>query len=481
MSDEWDVIVVGAGTAGIPTAIFAGQRGASVLLIEADDRIGGTLHWSTGQMTAAGTKLQKKLGIIDDPEWHIDDCQRISEGELHPTLGRLAIENAADSFDWLTDNGLEPAPGLDLPVAGWGHEPHRTRRYAWGENGGISVLEAMQPLLDHEIGRGTVTLSLETKMTKLLTKGGAVVGVEVEARDGTKAEVHGQNVVLTTGGYAANPDLWKELTPQYPLRSYCNPYSRGEGLMAAREIGARVNGGDKFLCSFAGVMQDPDDPLSARTGVKLNPHFRPPWEIFVNRAGKRFVREDHPSVDHREHALLEQDGMEMFIVFDEGIRQNSPHFHADIEREHAAKLFGNHVSYFKGDTIAELAAQCGVDAANLEASIAAYNEAVEARKDSAFGRESLPRPIDTGPYLAIRAVGFTVLSPGGLDLDDDLRVVDTKGKPIPNLFASGEVLGKARLSGKTYLSGMSLLPAITFGRLLGQKLLKWEGAREAAE
>ena len=481
MNDEWDVIVVGAGTAGIPTAIFAGQRGASVLLIEADNRIGGTLHWSSGQMTAAGTKLQKKHGIIDDPEWHIDDCQRISGGELHPTLGRLAIENAADSFDWLTDNGLEPAPGLDLPVAGWGHEPHRTRRYAWGENGGISVLEAMQPLLDHEIGRGTVTLSLETKMTKLLTKGGAVTGVEVEARDGTKAEVLGQNVVLTTGGYAANLDLWKELTPQYPLRSYCNPYSRGEGLVAAREIGARVNGGEKFLCSFAGVMQDLDDPLSARIGVKLNPHFRPPWEIFINRAGKRFVREDHPSVDHREHALLDQDGMEMFIVFDEGIRQNSPHFHADIEREHAEKLFGNHASYYKGDTIVELAAQCGVDAANLKATIATYNEAVESGSDSEFGRESLPRPINTGPYLAIRAVGFTVLSPGGLDLDDDLRVVDTEGKPIANLFASGEVLGKARLSGKTYLSGMSMLPAITFGRLLGQKLLKWEGAREAAE
>ena len=265
-----------------------------------------------------------------------------------PTLGRMAIENAADSFDWLTDNGLEPAPGLDLPVAGWGHEPHRTRRYAWGENGGLSVLEVMEPLLDHEIGRGTVTLSLQTKMTKLLTNNGAVIGIEVEARDGTKAEVHGKNVVLTTGGYAANPELWKELTPQYPLRSYCNPYSRGEGLMAAREIGARVNGGEKFLCSFAAVLQDPDDPLSARGGVKLNPNFRPPWEIFVNRAGKRFVREDHPSVDHREHALLEQDGMEMFIVFDEGIRQNAPHFHAEIEREHAVKLFDTHPSLLQG-------------------------------------------------------------------------------------------------------------------------------------
>ena len=478
MSDNWDVIVVGAGTAGIPTAIFAGQRGARLLLIEADSRIGGTLHWSSGQMTASGTKLQRKHGIDDHPDWHFNDCQRISGGTVSESLGRLAIDNAADSFDWLMDNGFEPAP--ETPVAGWGHEPHRVRRYSWGENGGLSVLEAMEPLLDKEIARGTVTLSLETKLTGLVVEKGAVVGIEAEARDGTKATITGQNVVLTTGGYAANPELWAELTPGYPLRSYCNPYSRGDGILAAREIGAKVDGGDQFLCSFAGVMHDPDDPLSARTGLILNPQFRRPWEVYVNRSGKRFVREDHPSVDHREHALLDQEGMEMFIVFDEGIRQNAPHFHAEIEREHAAKLFDAHPSYFKSETLAELAAQCGIYAANLEATVAQYNKAVEAGVDS-LGRESLPRPIDTPPYFAIRAVGFTVLSPAGLDADLDLCVLDTSSRPIPNLYASGEVFGKARLSGRTYLSGMSLLPAITFGRLLGQKLLTWKGAREAAE
>ncbi len=479
MSDNWDVIIVGAGSAGIPTAIFAGQRGARVLLIEADSRIGGTLHWSSGQMTAAGTKLQKSLGIEDHPDWHFEDCQRILGGTMNETLGRLAIDNAAVTFDWLMDIGFEPIP--ETPVAGWGHEPHRVRRYAWGENGGLSVLEVMEPLLDIEIGRGNVTLSLETRLTDLVVEEGAVVGVRAEARDGTIATIRGQNVVLTTGGYAANPELWADLTPGYPLRSHCNPYSRGDGIVAAREIGAKVDRGELFLCSFAGVMQDPDDPLSARMGLTLSPQFRMPWEIYVNRAGKRFLREDHPSVDHRENALLEQDGMEMFVVFDEGIRQNAPHFDPEVEREHVAKLFGNHPSYFKADTLADLAAQCGIDAANLEASVAEYNQAVETGTDPAFGRQVFARPIDTPPYLAIHAVGFTVLSPGGIDADTGLHVLDNAGQPIPNLYASGEVFGKARLSGRSYASGMSLLPAITFGRLLGQKLLTWEGARQAAE
>ena len=479
MSDNWDVIIVGAGSAGIPTAIFAGQRGARVLLIEADSRIGGTLHWSSGQMTAAGTKLQKSLGIEDHPDWHFEDCQRILGGTMNETLGRLAIDNAAVTFDWLMDIGFEPIP--ETPVAGWGHEPHRVRRYAWGENGGLSVLEVMEPLLDIEIGRGNVTLSLETRLTDLVVEEGAVAGVRAEARDGTIATIRGQNVVLTTGGYAANPELWADLTPGYPLRSHCNPYSRGDGIVAARKIGAKVDRGDMFLCTFGGVMQDPDDPLSVRMGLTLNPRFRIPWEIYVNRAGKRFVREDHPSVDHREHALLEQDGMETFVVFDEGIRQNAPHFDPEVEREHVAKLFGNHPSYFKADTLADLAAQCGIDAANLEASVAEYNQAVETGTDPAFGRQVFARPIDTPPYLAIHAVGFTVLSPGGIDADTGLHVLDNAGQPIPNLYASGEVFGKARLSGRSYASGMSLLPAITFGRLLGQKLLTWEGARQAAE
>ena len=477
MQEEWDVIVVGAGTAGIPAAIFSGQRGAKVLLIEADERIGGTLHWSTGQMTAAGTKLQKKLGIEDHPDWHYEDCMRISGGDLHPTLAKIAINNAAGSFDWLMDNGFEVSP--ETPVAGHGHEPQRVRRYAWGPNGGLSVLEVLEPILDAEIAKGTVTLSLETKLSTLIFNEGKVVGVNIEARDGTKAEIYGKNVVLTTGGYAANEDLWKQMTPNYPLRSWCNPYSRGDGIVAAKHIGAKVDGGNEFLCSFAGIMQDPNDPLSVRSGLILNPHMRQPWEIFVNIKGERFVREDHPSVDHREHALLDQPGMEMFIVFDEGIRQNSPNLNHEIERDHAKNLYGKHPAYFKADTIEGLADQCGMDEQKLKNSILEYNLAVDKVKGDKFNRESLPRPINKAPYLAIRAVGFTVLSPGGLDVDDDFRVLDQDSRPISNLYAAGEIYGKSRLSGKTYLSGMSLLPALTFGRLLGQNILHWEDTFEA--
>ena len=145
------------------------------------------------------------------------------------------------------------------------------------------------------------------------------------------------------------------------------------------------------------------------------------------------------------------------------------------------KLFDSHPSYFKADTIEELAKKCGMVPEKLENSIKKYNLAVDKEEVDPFGRESLPRPINRSPFLAIRAVGFTVLSPGGLDVDINLNVLDSSGVPIPNLYAAGEIYGKSRLSGATYLSGMSLLPALTFGRLLGQKLLQWGGNLKAAE
>ncbi len=480
MRTIWDVIIVGAGSAGIPAAIFAGRRGARVLLVEADNRIGGTLHWSSGQISAAGSRVQKELGIEDSPQEHYDDAQRIVGGGIDPVLGRLAIDNAAGTLDWLMDNGLELDPVT--PTAGLAHEPYRTRRYCWGTNKAISILDVMGPLLMTEVGRGTVDLRLETTFTGLVREdGGAVTGVTVRTKDGAE-ETHGSaNVLLTTGGYAASPELWAKMTPHAPLRSHVNPFSRGEGIIAAQAIGAKVDGGERFICTFGGVMDDPADPLSTMLCLQLAPQVRVPWEIFVNVHGKRFVREDHPSVDHREHALLAQDEMRLYIVFDEGIRQNAPPVDILHGREGMAERLGNHPSYLKAGTIAGLAKQAGLDAATLEGTIARYNASVDSGKDPEFGRETMIRRIEKPPFYAISAVGCTVLSPGGIVANGALQVIGSDGAPIPHLFAAGEVLGFARLSGEGFVGGMSLMPAMTFGRLLGQSLLKWEGARAAAE
>ena len=134
MTDSWDVIIVGAGSTGLPAAIFAAQRGGRVLHLEADSRVGGTLHWSSGQIAAAGTRLQKRLGIEDSAEAHYADAQRITNNTIDPVLGKLAIDNAADTIDWLEDIGFEFA--AEAPQAGVVHEPYTVRRYYWGKQPG---------------------------------------------------------------------------------------------------------------------------------------------------------------------------------------------------------------------------------------------------------------------------------------------------------------------------------------------------------
>jgi len=469
ISDRYDVIVIGAGSAGLPLAIRAAERGGQVLQVEADYRIGGTLHWSSGQISAAGTRLQRSQGIEDSPDEHFRDAQRIAHGRIDPVVLRLFVDQAAATIDWLMDLGFAPAPGT--PVAGEAHEAYSTRRYLWGANKGLSILEALRPTHDRLVRDGRIDLRLQTRMTRLLTDArGAVSGVRASTPNG-EVEFLGKNIVLASGGYAANPELWKKLTPAYPLCSHANPYSRGDGIVAASELGAPVDGSDKFLCTFAGVLEDPRDPRSGAF-LLLSPGARKVWEIFVDQRGRRFMQEDHPSIDYRERALLRQPGTRMNIVFDHAILQNAATITLDPTAAYRAR-FGRHPAFVKAKTLAELARKLGMPAANLRRSVRDYNAAVAARIDSQQGKQFLIRPIEKPPFYAIKAQGLTVLSPAGLKVDRKLRVIGGNGRPIRNLYAAGEVLGFGRTSGDAFVGGLSLTPALTFGRLLGEHLLSW--------
>jgi len=469
ISDRYDVIVIGAGSAGLPLAIRAAERGGQVLQVEADYRIGGTLHWSSGQISAAGTRLQRSQGIEDSPDEHFRDAQRIAHGRIDPVVLRLFVDQAAATIDWLMDLGFAPAPGT--PVAGEAHEAYSTRRYLWGANKGLSILEALRPTHDRLVRDGRIDLRLQTRMTRLLTDArGAVSGVRASTPNG-EVEFLGKNIVLASGGYAANPELWKKLTPAYPLCSHANPYSRGDGIVAASELGAPVDGSDKFLCTFAGVLEDLRDPRSGAF-LLLSPGARKVWEIFVDQRGRRFMQEDHPSIDYRERALLRQPGTRMNIVFDHAILQNAATITLDPTAAYRAR-FGRHPAFVKAKTLAELARKLGMPAANLRRSVRDYNAAVAARIDSQQGKQFLIRPIEKPPFYAIKAQGLTVLSPAGLKVDRKLRVIGGNGRPIRNLYAAGEVLGFGRTSGDAFVGGLSLTPALTFGRLLGEHLLSW--------
>lgn len=484
MTQPWDVIVVGAGTAGMPTAIFAAERGARVLLVEHDNKVGGALHYSGGQMAATGTRLHRERGIDDSPDEFLEDIRRISHNTHNEDMIRIVTRESGATIDWLLDLGYQVDPVC--PAILIVHEPYMTKRSFWGLEKGLSIIKALEPRVRTLAAEGRIDLRFETEFVGLLRgENGAVTGIETRDRDGVRAQHVGANVVVTTGGYAASPEMFERFSPGRPYYSATNPRAKGSGLAILSAAGAKVEGGDKVLPSYSCVLDDPRDPtcktfiggsgdaLSAYVWLDTAPQSRLPWEVHVNINGERFVREDVASVDHREVELRKQPEWRFFIVFDEGIRQNAPKITRTWSDDELKAALGAHPSFLKAPTLDNLARQMNVDASVLASTLTRYNGFVAMGHDPDFGREFLPRKIAKPPFYAIRCVGMSVMSPAGIVVDTQFRVIDATGKPIPNLYAAGEILGYARLGGEAFVPGMSVTPALTFGRLLGKQVLQW--------
>jgi fumarate reductase flavoprotein subunit len=462
-----EIIVVGAGTAGLAAAAELATRGARVTLIEKSDRIGGTLHVSAGQMSAAGTKLQRARGIVDTPEAHFADAMRISKGTADAALVRRAVELAPDTVDWLMDEGFDLDPVC--PGILHFHEAYRAPRTYWGRAGGRSILAVLERAFARARAGGRIDLRFGTRLVDLIAERGDVRGVRVAGPAG-EAEIRGDSIVLATGGYGADRALFASLTCGHALFSACVPTSTGDGIAAAQRIGARVDGGDLFLPTFAGIEDRPGTGRIVWDDLpQLTPQSRPPWEIYVNRAGARFVAEDHPSVDAREHALLDQPELTFWIVYDARIAREAPPLLPSWASARLAGAFVEHPSFARADTLATLAARAGIVADGLAACVAAYNAALAAGRPDPLGRMHRPAPIGEAPYFAIRAHGIVLKTPAGIRVDNQLRVLRADG-PIGGLYAIGEAIGGSRLSGKAFVGGMSVTPALSFGRWLARRL-----------
>ena len=477
-SDQYDVIVVGGGTAGIPTAIFAAKRGGKVLIIEAAPVIGGTLFLSSAQMSAAGTKLQASKGITgDSPQAHYDDVMRLSKGTADPDIVRFWTQNAAAAFDWLMDSGYKVYP--DHPVKGTNHDPFSHRRYAWNPEGGMAVLAILEQELQPHLDSGAVTLKVNTEATDLIQDdSSAVVGVATVNADGKSERFMGKNVVLTSGGYSANPDMFENLEGAIDYVDSTYPYSQGAGITLGLSVGGYVRYAENRLPLFGAILSDDNYPSTIAAIARHYPPQRPPWEIIVDAQGKRFLQEDVPSHDAYEEALLTLPDEQCWTVWDQEIHTQAP----PLVRKSFGQMLAEDIpnawdeglpNFFKADTLEELAAKMGIDAEGLQSTVTKYNRAVETGEDE-LGRTHLPLHIEKPPFYGVRLHSWTLGSSGGLAVGEDLAVINEDGSPVGNLYAAGELLGSGATSGRGRSGGSSVTPAITFGKLLGERILEFD-------
>ena len=464
-----DVLIVGAGTAGLPCAIAAVDGGAQVLLVDKADRIGGTLHLSGGHFSAAGTNRQRNVGVEGDTvDRHYADVQRISEHTARPDLARRAVELAPEMVDWLEEGGFAFDPVTPRIV--YGHEPYDTARTYYGVNEGRSLIDLFAPMIESRLASGQLSLSLRTSLIELVIEDGCCVGAVFAAADGQEQVVRAKSVVLATGGYGASPELFAELDGA-PLVSAAATTSTGDGLVIARRHGAHVAGVGTYLPTFGG-MPSPDDPERVQWVDRplLVATERDPWEIYVGPDGRRFVAEDEPSVDVKERALTKVPTMTFYTVFDDRAVDESPNIVVGWTPDDLRARAGVRPGVFVADEVAALAAMAGIPPDALVASVEEYNVSVDSGVDHVFGRTMFPARIERPPFYAMRNHGVTLITFAGVDVDEELRVRRGDGSVINGLYALGELLGSAAYMGNSFCSGMLVGPCISFGRSLGARL-----------
>jgi fumarate reductase flavoprotein subunit len=239
----------------------------------------------------------------------------------------------------------------------------------------------------------------------------------------------------------------------------------------AQALGAKLTHMHNIIPS-PGVIDDPANPgTTMRMGrVQLSwDKFR--GSVWINKRGERFVNEDGFGQDDKEKAAIRQPDMTFFVLFDEKARLDNPPIVSSWTREKFELEAARGVLVQKAASIDALARAIDVDPAALRATLQRYNGYVREAKDPEFSRDKMQYPIEQAPFYAIRTVGFFLLTMGGLKVNHRLQVEDENGRAIAGLYAAGEVLGNGQLAGDGLVGGMSVTPAITFGRIAARNAL----------
>jgi fumarate reductase flavoprotein subunit len=358
--------------------------------------------------------------------------------------------------------------GDDQPELNLSHEPYSVARIYTPPRHGLDFIDALRPTFDRLVADGRVTLHLSTRMTSLLPDGaGGVAGVRAESAEGA-VEIEAKNIVLASGGYAHSVKYWRALHG-LPGKNYSYPYALGDGLGAAREIGAKLGNIEHHLPTVGGLV-DIDAPGNYWIYSRASPTYRQPWEIFVNLHGRRFLQEDRPGRDWRERVMMNQPEQAFWAIYDEAARRDSSPFLL-MPPEKAERAFREHEDFQRADTIEDLAAACDLPPRALRWTIERYNAGQAAGSDE-YGRTFLPAPIAEPPFYAVKHHSFSVVTFGGLVTDDDFVVLKDDGAPIANLYAVGEILGLGTF-GNAFLGGAMVSSCITFGKILGERILRW--------
>ena len=482
-----DVVVVGAGGAGMTAAITAAAEGKSVVILESQSMVGGNSVRATGGMNAGKTVYQDEnefgesagvektlktaaekyadnetitalaktvseqwaayqanpTGYFDSVELMELDTMIGGKGINDPELVETLCANSADAIDWLDEHGIT----LHNVSSFGGASVKRIHRPVNAEGKTVSVGSYMIPLLQENCEKAGVKMMLDTTATEILTDAnGAAVGVKATGASGETVTVNAKAVVLATGGFGANLDMVVKYKPELKGFMTTNaPGIQGQGIEMAEAIGAATVDMDQIQIH---------PTVEANTAALITEGLRGDGAILINEEGQRFI-DEVGTRDVVSAAEIAQTGSYSWLVVDQAMADASSVIQGYIKKGYTVT----------GSTYEELGKAMGVDAAAFAETMEKWNGYVEAKNDPDFGRTSFANPLNTAPYYAVKVTAGVHHTMGGLKINANTEVLNEKGEVIPGLFAAGEVTGGVH--GANRLGGNAVADFTVFGRIAG--------------
>ena len=434
-----DIVVIGAGGAGMSAAIEAAQKGATnVVILEKMPITGGNTVRATGGLNASETQYQKRDGIEDSNDLFYEDTMKGGKNLNDPELVRTLVENSAAAVDWVNEIGGD----LSVVAQFGGASVKRIHRPSDTSAVGPMLVKTLNAKLD-ELG---IPVLLETKATKIIAdKDGKITGVEAEDENG-EFVINTKAVILATGGFGANPDMVVKYAPQLAGFITTNHSgATGDGIEMALEVGAGLTDIEQIQTH---PTVNPNTATMYTEGVRGN------GAILVNNDGNRFVNELETR-DVVSAAILAQPNEESWLVFDTAVRESLS----------AIEKYINEGIIVEANTIEELAEKTGINKENLVATMNKYASMQEAGEDSEFGRKSMEVPLTKAPFFAGLAKPAIHHTMGGVKINTETQVLKEDGSVIPGLYAAGEVVGGVH--GGNRLGGNAVADIVVFGRISG--------------
>ncbi len=438
---EADVIVVGAGGAGLTAAITASQEGASVILLEKSSTLGGNTLAAANGVNAADSQTQLDDEAYVNVGGSVEGLIEVqSQNDLaRENLVKVFAENSGEMIDWFTDQGVSYTVEIS--------EDDRNavqNNYMLQADSDDSTAVTMINTLKTTLESTDVILYTNMEAYELVVENDAVTGVKATDANGNDITFSATSVLLTTGGFGQNSELLGEVSP-YLANAITDEIAptTGDGLLMAEAVGAKTVDLDQIQ-TFPVVISG----YGMVTPNKLPGGFGVDGAIYVNQEGERFTAEAFESVD----AVLSQTDGKAYMIFSE------EYLNENLQQILDAGFIQS------ADTAEELAQKLGIDEDAFAQTVSTWNEHIENGTDDEYGREG-------GSQLTGKLYGFEFgvgahYFMGGILINENTQVLDEDENPIQGLYAAGEVTGG--FHGSQRVDGSGLSDSFTFGRIAGK-------------